>query len=116
MSKKSAIKRDLKGVKLETVPHVNCFCQYYPNGLIGQKVVYNKKYLEYYKKNGEEPDVPLPERGYFTILSAYLTEYGAVIVTLDETSDKFKTYHKLATNWIEPYKEETNVQKGGSDE
>ena len=50
-----------------------------PTGLIGEKVVYNKKYLKMCKEN---PPSPLPECGYFTITKAILDENSNVMVAL----------------------------------
>ena len=51
-----------------------------PTGLIGEKVVYNEKYLSKCK-NGIAA-VPLPECGYFTITKATLLDNGGVMVQL----------------------------------
>jgi hypothetical protein len=51
-----------------------------PVGLIGEKVVYNEKYLKRCKNS--KPLVPLPECGYFTITGAVLQSDGRVMVTL----------------------------------
>ena len=50
-----------------------------PTGLIGEKVVYNEKYL---KRVKYEVDYPLPECGYFTITKAVLKDDGGVMVAL----------------------------------
>ena len=50
-----------------------------PTGLIGEKVVYNEKYL---KRCNGEPMVPLPDQGYFTITKAIMYEDGSVMVAL----------------------------------
>ena len=53
----------------------------HPLGLIGEKVVYNEKYL---KKCKDVPPVPLPPCGYFTILRAVLKDDGRVMVALSD--------------------------------
>jgi hypothetical protein len=53
-----------------------------PIGLIGEKVVYNEKHLNWYEKRGREIDTPLPKCGYFTITKTILYDDGRVMVAL----------------------------------
>ena len=50
-----------------------------PVGLVGEKVVYNQKYL---KECINGPSVPLPDCGYFIITKACLLDDGKVMVSL----------------------------------
>jgi len=72
-----------KQIKVEPVPVTQIIHQVIipetPTGLIGEKVVYNEKYL---KKCENKPDVALPECGYFVIIKAVLEEDGRVMVGL----------------------------------
>ena len=60
-----------------------------PQGLIGEKVVFNEKYLKYFEKRGIETN-PVPPCGYFTITKAVLQPDGNVMVTLCPNKDMFR--------------------------
>ena len=72
----------------------------YPNGLIGQKVRYNARAL----RTGIHLDSPLPECGYFVIVSAYLSHHGKVLVRMSGTHHA--RHWDLATDWLEPTEQE----------
>lgn len=65
----------------------------HPTGLIGEKVVYNEKYL---KKAGSDHPVPVPSCGYFTIVKAVLDDRSSdakVMVALyPYPSNRFTNY------------------------
>ncbi|MDR1371257.1 MAG: hypothetical protein LBJ72_14225 [Dysgonamonadaceae bacterium] len=52
-----------------------------PTGLIGEKVVYNEKFLKKVKDPSSYLDL-IPECGYFTITKAVLDREGSVMVAL----------------------------------
>ena len=53
----------------------SCLCPIYPNGLVGQKVKYRKHVAK--KKYHPSELHPLPQRGYFTIMGAHLTDWSS---------------------------------------
>jgi hypothetical protein len=53
-----------------------------PVGLIGEKVTYSPKFLNWHKKRNYEISIPLPACGYFTILGAILYPDGSCMVKL----------------------------------
>jgi hypothetical protein len=63
--------------------------QEHPTGLIGEKVVYNEKYLKWHKKKNYEISIPLPECGYFTIIGVILYPDGSCMVKLSDHENLF---------------------------
>jgi hypothetical protein len=69
-------------------------------GLIGEKVVWNEKYIKMNSMHGWSPE-PLPECGYFRIKKATLCDDGKVRVSL-YGGDR----HYIYIGWLKKYKED----------
>jgi len=67
-----------------------------PTGLIGEKVVYNDKFL---RSINYEPIVPLPECGYFIITKATIDDRGNVMIA----------FHPCPSNYNNPDGTHINV-------
>ena len=77
------------------------------DGLVGLKVVYNEKYLDYFAKRGYAPAIPLPPCGYFTIRRAVLHDDGRVMVELSdhENLQSFNDGTHICAANLRPFKQ-----------
>ena len=77
------------------------------DGLVGRKVVYNEKYLDYFAKRGYAPAIPLPPCGYFTIRRAVLHDDGRVMVELSdhENLQSFNDGTHICAANLRPFKQ-----------
>ena len=77
-----------------------------PAGLVGQKVVYNERCLKMKAKHGWNI-IPLPPRGYFTILRAVLEDDGHVTVRLSDHENRVPSANgtHICVCYLKPYKD-----------